>query len=71
MGRLLLTECPVEEFQFPYLLIVVFLHRQSIAPSVVGSLKDGDDKGKAKAKPPIVIWPEWSDQDINQEKWVG
>lgn len=46
------------------------LCRQSVAPSVVGSLKDGDDKGKSKAKPPIVIWPEWSDQDINQEKWV-
>lgn len=44
-------------------------HRQSIAPSVVGSLKDGDDKGK-KIKQPIIIWPEWSDQDINQEKWV-
>ncbi|KAK3749551.1 hypothetical protein QZH41_007285 [Actinostola sp. cb2023] len=42
---------------------------QSVAPSVVGSLRDGDEKGKSKAKQPIVIWPEWSDQDINQEKW--
>ncbi|XP_048577844.1 androglobin isoform X3 [Nematostella vectensis] len=41
---------------------------QSIAPSVIGSLKDGDDK-KGKNKQPIIIWPEWSDQDINQEKW--
>ena len=48
-----------------------FLHfyRQSVAPSVVGSLNEKDEKAK-KAKQPIVIWPEWTEQDIAQEKWV-
>lgn len=41
---------------------------QSVAPSVVGSLNEKDEKGK-KAKAPIVIWPEWTEQDIGQEKW--
>ena len=40
-----------------------------MAPSVVGSLNEKDDKAK-KAKQPIVIWPEWTEQDIAQEKWV-
>ena len=40
-----------------------------MAPSVVGSLNEKDDKVK-KAKQPIVIWPEWTEQDIAQEKWV-
>lgn len=40
----------------------------SVAPSVVGSLNEKDEKSK-KAKQPIVIWPEWSEQDISQEKW--
>lgn len=44
--------------------------RQSTAPSVVGSLNEKDEKSK-KAKQPIVIWPEWTEQDINQEKWVS
>jgi len=43
---------------------------QSTAPSVVGSLNEKDEKSK-KAKLPIVIWPEWTEQDINQEKWVS
>ena len=43
--------------------------RQSMAPSVVGSLNEKDEKAK-KAKQPIVIWPEWTEQDIAQEKWV-
>ncbi|XP_078372473.1 androglobin-like isoform X6 [Oculina patagonica] len=42
--------------------------RQSMAPSVVGSLNEKDEKSK-KAKQPIVIWPEWTEQDIAQEKW--
>ena len=46
------------------------LHRQSLAPSVLGSLNEKDDKSK-KAKQPIIIWPEWSEQDIGQEKWVS
>lgn len=41
-----------------------------MAPSVVGSLNEKDEKSK-KAKQPIVIWPEWTEQDINQEKWVS
>ena len=40
-----------------------------MAPSVVGSLNEKDEKSK-KAKAPIVIWPEWTEQDIGQEKWV-
>ena len=40
-----------------------------MAPSVVGSLNEKDEKSK-KAKQPIVIWPEWTEQDIAQEKWV-
>lgn len=40
-----------------------------MAPSVVGSLNEKDEKNK-KAKQPIVIWPEWNEQDISQEKWV-
>ena len=54
------------------LLEVSFLYsfRQSTAPSVVGSLNEKDEKSK-KAKQPIVIWPEWTEQDINQEKWVS
>lgn len=39
-----------------------------MAPSVVGSLNEKDEKNK-KAKLPIVIWPEWTEQDIGQEKW--
>lgn len=41
-----------------------------MAPSVVGSLNEKDEKSK-KAKQPIVIWPEWTEQDIAQEKWVS
>lgn len=41
-----------------------------MAPSVVGSLNEKDEKSK-KAKQPIVIWPEWTEQDIGQEKWVS
>ena len=41
-----------------------------MAPSVVGSLNEKEEKAK-KAKQPIVIWPEWTEQDIAQEKWVG
>ena len=48
----------------------MFCFRQSTAPSVVGSLNEKDEKSK-KAKQPIVIWPEWTEQDINQEKWVS
>ena len=40
-----------------------------MAPSVVGSLNEKEEKAK-KAKQPIVIWPEWTEQDIGQEKWV-
>lgn len=40
-----------------------------MVPSVVGSLNEKDEKAK-KAKQPIVIWPEWTEQDIAQEKWV-
>ena len=40
-----------------------------MAPSVMGSLNEKDEKAK-KAKQPIVIWPEWTEQDIAQEKWV-
>ena len=47
----------------------LFFYRQSVAPSVVGSLNEKDEKSK-KAKAPIVIWPEWTEQDIGQEKWV-
>lgn len=39
-----------------------------MAPSVVGSLNEKEEKAK-KAKQPIVIWPEWTEQDIAQEKW--
>ena len=41
-----------------------------MAPSVVGSQNDKDEKNK-KNKMPILIWPEWTEQDINQEKWVS
>ncbi|XP_068698412.1 androglobin-like isoform X1 [Montipora foliosa] len=40
----------------------------SVAPSVQGSQNEKDEKAK-KAKQPIVIWPEWNEQDIGQEKW--
>ena len=46
------------------------IHRHSVAPSVQGSQNEKDEKAK-KAKQPIVIWPEWNEQDIGQEKWVG
>ena len=50
--------------------IILLSFRQSVAPSVVGSQNDRDEKNK-KNKLPIIIWPEWTEQDINQEKWVG
>lgn len=55
-------------FELIHWIITIF-YRQSVAPSVVGSLNEKDEKAK-KAKQPIVIWPEWTEQDIAQEKWV-
>ena len=52
-----------------FIELFTIFYRQSVAPSVVGSLNEKDEKAK-KAKQPIVIWPEWTEQDIAQEKWV-
>ena len=41
----------------------LFFRAASIAASVIGSQEGRKQK--------IVIWPEWSDADVNAEKWVS
>lgn len=35
---------------------------------MVGSVTSGDSKGKNRVYP---LWPEFSETDVNSEKWVG
>lgn len=62
------TDKDIVSFWFIYPLLDVkffpisFVRAASIAASVVGS-----QEGK---KQKLLIWPEWSDADINAEKWV-
>lgn len=30
-----------------------------------------EERLSGRKKPPILLWAEWNDQEINNEKWVG
>ena len=53
----------LEGLNRPYIL--VFRLSQSSTTSQMN-----DDKTSAKKKSPIPLWPEWTDQEIANEKWV-